>query len=213
MTRKRLDYRLTALTAGLALFAALGKANGSAALPDLTWLDWVSLEEGEIASRTSRDDDTIAVETAALIDARSEAIWEVITDCAAAPEYVPNVVACKHLERLDDGADVFTQTIRPPIFLIPRFEQVFRLEYTPYERIDMTWIRGGPVDRLQGAWWLLAHGDDEVLLVHNLEVEPAVPIPRFVLRATMRRELKKIMEAIKDRSEAIEADARQAESR
>lgn len=213
MTAKRLDYRLAACAAGLALLAALGAAEGShsSGTPDLTWLDWPSLEAGEVESRTSRDDGTITVETVALIGASAETVWEVITACDAAPEYVPNVVDCEHLERLEDGADLFSQTIRSPVFFIPRFEQVFRLDYTPYERIDMTRLSGGPVDRLQGSWWLLVHGD-EVLLVHSLEVEPAVPIPRFMLRATMRRELRNIMEAIKGRSEESVAAERPAES-
>src|SRR5690606_37703054 len=102
---------------------------------------------------------------------------------------------------LDDGrADLFVQTIKP-IFFIPRFEYVFRLDYTPYERIDMTRLSGGPLDRMEGTWWFLRQTDGSVLLVHSLEVEPAVPIPRFMLRATLRRDLTKIMEAIRDRAE------------
>src|SRR5690606_36461136 len=132
---------------------------------------------------------------AALIDATPQQIWAVLTACEVAPDYVPNVVACDHLERLDDGrADLFVQTIKP-IFFIPRFEYVFRLDYTPYQRIDMARVSGGPFDRMAGTWWFLRQPDGAVLLVHSLEVEPSVPIPLFMLRSTMRRDLTKIMEA------------------
>jgi ribosome-associated toxin RatA of RatAB toxin-antitoxin module len=186
------------------VLAAVQLAGGASTLdgPDLEWIDRDALDARAVVSRTSRDDGAIAVETAALIDASVEAIWDVLTACEVAPEYVPNVVACEHVERLDDGrADVFVQTIKP-MFFIPRFEYTFRLDYTPYERIEFERISGGPLDRLEGAWWFLAQPDGAVLLVHYLEVHPGVPIPRFMLRATMRRDLTKIMEAVRDRAEA-----------
>lgn len=208
MSRQPTDRRpLGALLAGAFAFALAGAGApdtaGATGLgePDLGWIDRDTLGEGEIEARTSNDSGTVTVDTAVLIEAPAEAIWEVLTACEVAPEYAPNVVACEHVERLDDGgADLFVQTIKP-IFFIPRFDYVFRLDYTPHERIDMTRISGGPLDRMEGTWWFLPQEGNAVLLVHSLEVEPNVPIPRFMLRATMRRDLKKIMEAIRDRSE------------
>lgn len=185
------------MLAALLTSAGTVRADG----PDLGWIDRDALAAGAIAVRTSNDSGTITVDTAALIDAGPQQIWSVLTECEVAPDYVPNVVACEHVERLDGGrADLFVQTIKP-IFFIPRFEYVFRLDYTPYERIDMRRISGGPIDRMEGTWWFLRQPDGSVLLVHSLEVEPSVPIPRFLLRSTMRRDLMKIMEAIRDRSE------------
>ncbi len=205
MSRKLVDAARDALRGvrrAFALAAPLALAGPVCADgPDLGWIDREVLEAGDVAVRTSKEDGTITVDTAALIDATPQRIWAVLVACEVAPDYVPNVVACDHLERLDDGrADLFVQTIKP-IFFIPRFEYVFRLDYTPYERIDMTRLSGGPLDRMEGTWWFLRQTDGSVLLVHSLEVEPAVPIPRFMLRATLRRDLTKIMEAIRDRAE------------
>jgi hypothetical protein len=172
-----------------------------AAEPDTSWLDESQLEAREVLVESSREGSAVRVATAALIAAPVEAIWEVLKACEMAPEYVPNVIDCRLVDSLEGGkAEVFAQTIRP-IFFMPRFEHVFRLDYYPYERIDVQEVRG-PIDRMEGSWWLLPREAGTVLLVHSLEVDPGFPVPRFVLRATMRRDLVSIMEAIRDRSEA-----------
>ncbi len=80
-----------------------------------------------------------------------------LTACQIAPEYVPNVVSCRRLEVLDDGrAELFVQVIKP-VFFIPAFEHVFRLDYTPYTRIDVHRV-SGPIALMEGSWWLLPRG-------------------------------------------------------
>ena len=97
---------------------------------------------------------TVLVRIAAEVDAPPAAIWKILTACEIAPEYVPNVVSCKKIEELDGGrADMFVQTIKP-IFFLPTFEHVFRLDYTPYTRIDVHRV-SGPIAYMEGSWWLL----------------------------------------------------------
>jgi hypothetical protein len=191
------------IAAGLSSSAAPGRA-AVPVEPDTTWLDEERLADGDILAETSRDGSTVTVSTAALIAAPVEVIWEEIRSCEVAPEYVPNVVACERIETLDDGrSELFSQTIRP-IFFLPRFEHVFRLDYHPYERIDFSEIEG-PLEHMEGRWWFLPRpGGKGILVMHTLEVDPGLPVPRFLLRATMRRDLVKILEAIRDRS--IQAD-------
>lgn len=196
------DACARAILACAVLLAAAGPAPAFAAdAPDTSWLDFDELEAGDVLVRSSREGPAITVDTAALIDAPVEAVWSVLKACEVAPEYVPNVVACRRLETLDEGrAELFEQTIRP-IFFMPRFEHVFRLDYYPYERIDVREI-SGPIERMRGSWWFLSGSEDRLLLLHSLEVDPGVPVPRFMLRATMRRDLIRIMEAVRERAEA-----------
>ncbi|MBN1240779.1 MAG: SRPBCC family protein [Gammaproteobacteria bacterium] len=185
---------------GVLLLAAAPPPASADDVPDQSWLDREQLAAGEIQVQASREGGAITVETAALIDASAEAIWDVLTACEIAPEYVPNVVDCELIETLDDGrAELFVQTIKPAFF-IPRFEHVFRLDYHPYERIDVQEV-SGPIERMRGSWWFLPQPDGEVLLLHSLEVDPGFPVPRFVLRATMRRDLVNIMEAVRELAE------------
>lgn len=188
--------------AALALLAApLFAAAAPPEEPDLGWLDREALAAREIQVRTRRDGPTVIVEVVALIDASPAAIWDVLTACEIAPEYVSNIVSCERLEVVDGGrAELFVQTVKPAFF-IPRFEQVFRLDYEPYERIDVLEV-SGPLERMEGRWWFLPGAGDTVMLAHSLEVDPGFPIPRFLLRATMRRDLTTIMEAVRARAEA-----------
>jgi hypothetical protein len=174
----------------------------SAAEPDLSWIDRPALAAGQVVVRADRGERplTVHVRVAAEIDAPPEAIWKVLRACEIAPEYVPNVVSCRSLEMVDDGrGELFVQTVKPAFF-VPSFEHVFRLDYTPYSRIDVRRV-SGPLALMEGTWWLLPQESGRVLLLYELAVDPGLPIPRFWVRATMKRDLPRVVEAVRERAE------------
>jgi len=178
-------------------------AFAAAAQPDLTWIDRKAVAAREILVNADRGERplTVLVNIAAEVDAPPTAIWDVLKACEIAPEYVPNVVSCKKLEELDGGrADLFVQTIKP-IFFVPSFEHVFRLDYVPYTRIDVRRV-SGPIAHMEGTWWLLPQENGRILLVYELALDPGMPIPRFFVRATLKRDLPKVIAAVRERAEA-----------
>lgn len=180
---------------------ALESAAGEA--PDLSWVDRQALDAGQILVRAERDERplTVLVKVAAEIAAPPEAIWKVLVACQVAPEYVPNVVSCRSLEVLDGGrAELFVQKIKPAFFL-PSFEHVFRLDYEPYRRIGVHRV-SGPIAHMDGTWWLLPQPDGKTLLVYRLELDPGMPVPRFLVRATLKRDLPRVLAAVRQRAEA-----------
>jgi hypothetical protein len=183
--------------------AASALAAEPGAVPDLEWIDRPALEAGEVlveARRSSRAL-TVRVRVATYVAAPRAAIWDVLTACEIAPEYVPNVESCRSLETLDGGrAELFVQTVKPAFFL-PRFEHVFRLDYEPYERIDVSRV-SGPIEHMEGSWWLIEEEAGRVLLVYELAVDPGIPVPRFIVRATLKRDLPRIVTAVRERAEA-----------
>jgi hypothetical protein len=186
-----------------ALLALFSIASGAAAQPSLDWLDRDALAAREVLIQADRSDRplTVGVRLAAEVDAPPQAIWDVLRACSAAPEYVPNVMSCRALEEVDDGrGELFLQTVKP-IFFMPTFEHVFRLDYTPYSRIDVSRV-SGPIAHMQGTWWLLPQDNGRILLVYELELDPGMPIPRFMVRATLKRDLPKVVAAVRDRAEA-----------
>ena len=84
---------------------------------------------------------------------------------------------------------------------MPTFEHVFRLDYTPYTRIDVHRV-SGPISHMEGSWWLLPQPNGRILLVYELALDPGLPVPRFLVRATMKRDLPKIVAAVRERAEA-----------
>ena len=170
--------------------------------PDLTWLDRDAVAAREVVVQASRDVHplTVLVKVAVLVAAPPRAIWDVLVACKIAPEYVPNVVSCRSLEVVNDGrAELFVQKIKPAFFL-PTFEHVFRLDYEPYRRIDVHRV-SGPIARMDGTWWLLPQPDGRTLLVYELELDPGMPVPRFLVRATLKRDLPRVVAAVRERAE------------
>jgi hypothetical protein len=88
-----------------------------------------------------------------------------------------------------------------PAFFLPAFEHVFRLDYEPYERIGVHRV-SGPIERMDGDWWLLPQPNGAILVVYELAVDPGLPMPRFFVRSTMRRDVPKILTAVRDLAEA-----------
>jgi hypothetical protein len=190
-------------TASLALLCC---TFGASAEPNLDWIDRDAIAASEVLVHAEKSERplTVNVKLAAEVDAAPAAIWDVLTACEISPEYVPNVVSCKKLEEIDGGrADLFVQTVKP-IFFLPTFEHVFRLDYTPYTRIDVNRV-SGPIAHMQGTWWLLPQANGRILLVYELALDPGMPIPRFMVRATLKRDLPKVVGAVRERAEAAVA--------
>jgi hypothetical protein len=190
-------------SAEFALPVSLVVCASAVAQPSLEWIDRDAVAAREIIVLAERGDRplTVEVKIAAEVDAPPGAIWDVLKACEIAPEYVPNVVSCRRLETLDGGrADLFVQTIKP-IFFLPSFEHVFRLDYTPYTRIEVRRV-SGPIAHMEGSWWLLPEDNGRILLVYELALDPGMPIPRFLVRATLKRDLPKVVAAVRERAEA-----------
>ena len=171
--------------------------------PDLSWIDREAVASGMVFYQTERGErpQVVVIKLAVDIAAPPQVIWEILTACQIAPEYVPNVQSCRKLEVLDKGrAELFVQVIKP-VFFIPSFEHVFKLEYTPYTRIDVHRV-SGPIAHMDGSWWLLPQKDGHTLLVYNLALDPGFPIPRFFVRATLKRDAPRVLSAIRERAEA-----------
>ena len=192
------------LVATLATFGSICFASACAAAdePDLGWIDHAVLDRGEVQVHPDQiEHGVVHMRFAVKVTAPIPTLWDVLKDCPRSAEYTPNIVSCRSLEILDDGrAELFTQTIKIAFF-VPAFEHVFRLSYDPYTHIGVHRV-SGPINVLDGNWWLLPQTDGRVLLVNELAIDIGLPIPRFLVRATMRREVPKMLLGIRDRAQA-----------
>jgi hypothetical protein len=195
--------RCTALLACWLAASTAAYADAGEAWPDLTWIDRTALDAGDVLFHTERPDRPLSVlaKVAVKVVAPPEAVWSVLTACEISPEYVPNIVSCRSLEKLDGGrAELFVQVVKA-VFFLPTFEHVFRLDYEPYRRIGVTRV-SGPIERLDGIWWLVPEDDRHTLLVYEQALDPGMPVPRFMVRGTLRRDLPKVLEAVRERAQS-----------
>lgn len=171
----------------------------------LEWIDWERLDEGEVLYQTTPDGrGTVHIKVAVAVDATPGHIWDILQACEVSPEYVPNVRECRLIGTIDDGAaELFEQVVKPAFFL-PKFEHVFRLDYFPPDRIDVTHV-SGPMDRMDGGWRLIERPARGVALVHEITVKPGFPVPRMFVRNTLEKDLPRVLGEIRDRAEAAAA--------
>ena len=99
------------------------------------------------------------------------------------------------------AAELFVQTVKPAFF-VPSFEHVFRLDYTPYSRIDVHRV-SGPIAVMEGTWWLLPASAGKILLIYDLAIDPGMPVPRVFVRATLKRDLPRLLQAVRERAERV----------
>jgi hypothetical protein len=191
------------------LFCLLACAalSGRAQEIDLEWIDWERVDAGEIVYRTTPDGrGTVTMNVAVEIDAPREFIWDVLTACEVSPEYVPNVRECRLIGTLRNGAaELFEQVVKPAFFL-PKFDHVFRLDYYPPDRIDVSHV-SGPMDRMEGGWQMIERPGG-IALVHQITIKPGFPVPRMFVRNTLESDLPPVLGEIRDRAEAAAAEAR-----
>ena len=189
-----------------AIGALLIVSAGPVLSQDPDWLDYAAVDAGEIVLQTynvSRG--TVHIDLAIAIDADWEAIWEILTACEISPEFVPNVVDCRRIAT-DEACDceLFEQTVKPAFFL-RRFDHVFRLEYHPPERIDVSHV-SGPIDTMEGGWRIMDRPGKKTILMHSMTLNPSFPVPRFFVKNTLERDLPKVLREVRERAERAAAD-------
>lgn len=180
--------------------SAAGYAQEQPEPPNLGWIDRALVGTGEIVLQTGKDDDAVTVDAALRVRAPKEKIREVLRACEVAPEYTPNIVACRRLDSPDNSqSEMFVQTVKPAFF-VPRFEHVFRLDYFP-SRVEVHRV-SGPIAELDGTWWFIDDGD-AVLLVYSLRLRLGLPVPKFFVRSSLRRDVPAILGAVRMRAENL----------
>ena len=194
------------------LVATTGISGAAAAQSEIpAWIDPERLATGEVLFQTEPEArGTVTIELAVRIEADWEAIWEIVTACEVSPEYVPHVLSCAALDPesigepavADGSSELFLQIVKPAFFL-PKFEHVFRLEFFPPERIEVTHV-SGPLDRMEGRWRLIPAEDGAMVVIQRLTVKPNFPVPRFFVRNTLENDMPPVLAEIRRRAEAIE---------
>ena len=170
-------------------------------LPSTDWIDAAKLEAGAVVVSTVDEGDFAGrVNAAVSIDAPPRVIWDVMTDCPSAPEFIPGVLSCELLDTMDDGqAQLFRQELKYSWYL-PRLTYVFRLDYFPYRQIDFRRISGRP-RKLEGSWWLKRDPDGATQVVYSVHLDPGFFVPKFLVRRALKKDLPTALEALRERVE------------
>jgi len=167
--------------------------------PSTDWVDRDRLRAGEIMVHSSDSGPFRGhVQAAIAIDASPRKIWQVLTDCEKAPEFVPGVLSCERLKVLQPGRiELFRQAVKYSWYL-PRLEYDFRLEYFPYEQLNFRSVSGS-LKNLDGTWWLEPASPTQTFVYYSMDLDPGFLVPKFLVRRALRKDLPKVLAALRER--------------
>lgn len=165
--------------------------------------DGAVLVNAEVASDRSAGSVRAAIE----IHASAQRIFETLTDCAEALRFVPHLRDCTVLQTAPDGSwQVVEQRIDYGWFM-PEADYVFRAQYERFDHICFTHVRGDFREN-RGSWVFRPTPDGAAtVVIYRAHVEPRFFVPRWLLRATLRRDLPELMKGLRTVAESAENQA------
>ncbi|NND45853.1 MAG: hypothetical protein HKN58_11065 [Xanthomonadales bacterium] len=148
------------------------------------------LAKGEIlAENVLTSESGGAVRARVLMQVELATVWNYIASCDHVFEYVDGMQYCELLEVRRDGA-VDVSTVRQVVdrgWLVPEMDFTIRVRREPHERIDFELVEGN-LDALRGYWRFESlPGVSGLLVTHEIQVRPSFPVPRWLVRRTIRK--------------------------
>ena len=146
------------------------------------------------------------VRAAIRIRASAEHIFSAMTDCKTALQFVPHLRKCVLLETdPTTGAETIEHEVDYGWYA-PAINYTFRAEYEPNRSVTFTTVVGD-LSRNEGRWELTplnpdtATGESETLLTYRVIVVPRIRIPQSWVRASLTRELPRMLQALREYTE------------
>ena len=156
----------------------------------------------EVAVRLDAEEQSGSARATVRIHARSEVVWSLITSCGEALHLVPGLVSCDVLETAPDRS---WQRIRHVIdysWYVPKLTVEILATYDRPTRVSIERV-SGDLRILKGSWVL--QGDGEYTIAHYaVDLAPGFWVPRWMVREALKRDLPKMLRALRARAEAVQ---------
>ncbi len=163
-----------------------------------------STQHGDIEVAVSLDaaEQSGSASASVRIHARREVVWSLITSCAEALRLVPGLVSC---EVMDTAPDRSWQRIRHVMdysWYLPKLTYEFRASYDEPSRVSIERM-SGDLRVLRGSWALQGDGADTIAH-YAVDLAPGFWVPHWIVRAALRRDLPKMLRALRARAEFVQ---------
>jgi len=136
------------------------------------------------------------------IHARREVVWSLITSCTEALRMIPGLTACEVMETAPDGSWQRIRQVMNYSWYAPKLTYEIRAFYDEPSRVAIERI-SGDLALLRGSWELRSDGDDTVAH-YSVHLVPGFWVPRWMERAALRRDLPKMLRALRTRAEFVQ---------
>ncbi len=134
------------------------------------------------------------------IHAKRDAVWAVLTSCAEAVKIVPGLDVCEVRESAPDQSWSKIHQVMEYSVLLPRVAYDVKASYARPETISFERISGDLIT-LRGSWSL--QSDGEYTIAHYVfAFEPGFWVPHWLVRAALKRDLPRMLRALRQHAEA-----------
>jgi hypothetical protein len=153
----------------------------------------VSLDAGEQSGSAS---------ASVRIHARREVVWSLITSCAEAVRLVPGLKACDVMETAPDRTWQRIRHVMDYSWYAPKLTYEIRAWYDEPSRVSIERV-SGDLARLRGSWQLQSDGEDTIAH-YAVDLAPGFWVPRWLVRGALRRDLPRMLRALRTRAEFVQ---------
>jgi Polyketide cyclase / dehydrase and lipid transport len=137
------------------------------------------------------------------IHASREVVWSLITSCAEALRLVPGLVACDVMETAPDRSWQRIRHVMDYSWYVPKLTYEIRATYDQPSRVSIERISGDLLI-LNGSWGLQSDGD-YTIAHYAVDLAPGFWVPQWIVRAALRRDLPKMLRALRARAEFVQS--------
>jgi ribosome-associated toxin RatA of RatAB toxin-antitoxin module len=138
------------------------------------------------------------------IHARPEVVWSLITNCAEALKLVPGLVGCEVVQTAPDNS---WQRIRQVVdYSWYARKLTYEVIMRPDKPAEVSIERvSGDLRSLKASWSLKSDGDYTVAH-YAIDLAPGFWVPQWLVRVALRRDLPKMLRALRTRAEFVAAE-------
>jgi Polyketide cyclase / dehydrase and lipid transport len=134
------------------------------------------------------------------IHASRETVWSLITSCPESLRMVPGLEVCDVLETAPDQSWQKIRHVMNYSWYVPKVTYVVRATYDRPAKVSIERI-SGDLRILKGSWEL--QGDGDYTIAHyTVDLAPGFWVPNWIVRTALRRDLPKMLRALRSRAEA-----------
>jgi hypothetical protein len=136
------------------------------------------------------------------IHASRETVWSLITSCAEALRLVPGLESCHVLETAPDQSWQRIRHVLNYSWYLPKLTYEIRATYDKPQRVSIERI-SGDLRILKGSWSLGSDGD-YTIAHYSVDLAPGFWVPHWIVRLVLRRDLPKMLRALRARAELVQ---------
>ena len=163
-----------------------------------------SAQHGDIEVAVSLDaaEQSGSASASVRIHAHREVVWSLITSCTEALHLVPGLVACEVMETAPNRSWQRIRHVMDYSWYTPKLHYEIRASYDRPSRVSIERI-SGDLRVLRGSWALQSDGE-ETVAHYAVDLAPGFWVPQWIVRAALRRDLPKMLRALRTRAEFLE---------